>query len=254
MSRPRSRSNGKLVDTWYFDYRGLVINEAAEHESLRQLVTTAKVAVRLILMKTFAGETPPLATKEVWFEVEADGIPAPPADRADAPTDDGITDVAPHDPTRIHLRGSDIEALRTAVWARLDARYAIRWERYYLVRVDRASIYAGIGSGLAFSYTWVEKGVAWDNTVLLRERAHQREERISPWPGEFRDRNGYVQACIPATEANTAALEEFSRRVDALRREIAKLLKPERIQETLATMGSCTLLPPPTAETSAEPA
>jgi hypothetical protein len=86
---------------------------------------------------------------------------------------------------------------------------------------------------------------------LLKEESwhHGRAVKITAWPGEFRNQNNRVIACIEATPANKAALEEFTLRVDALRVRIAALLEPAVILHTLANLGNNALLPPPDTAT-----
>lgn len=232
MARQKSSnegSGGKLLDTWIYEYQGLTEYGNGPEGETRKSVEAKKVEVELRLIKKFADSAePPLATKEVSFVVvckEAD----------------------------IKLAGTDIEALRTAMWEKLGKRYEVKWERYYLVRIRPESPYEGIGTGFTFSYDWVEKGTAWDGTLLLRERQRFRGgDRISPWPGTFRDKNGQVMACIPETPENTKALKEFRERIDALRELLAGFLRPEQIMHTLANLNGNSLLPAPASKSEDE--
>lgn len=222
MARQKSNnegSGGKLLDTWIYEYKGVTEYDNGPEGEARKTVEPKKVEIELRLIKEFENSAqPPLATKSVCFVVtckEAD----------------------------IKLKGTDIESLRAAMWEKLDARYEVKWERYYLVRIRPESPYEGVGTGFTFSFDWVEKGVAWDGTLLLRERPrYSGGDRISPWPGEFRDKNGKVMACIPETEANTKALKEFRDRIDELRERLAGFLKPEQILRTLANLSESNLL------------
>ena len=225
MAKQRSSnegSGGKLLDTWIYEYKGITEYDNGPEGETRKTVESKKVEVELRLIKKFSDSAqPPLATKEASLTVvckEAD----------------------------IKLTGTDVEALRVAMWAKLDKRYEVKWERYYLVRIEPATSYEGISNGLTFSYDWVEKGIAWDGTLLLKERPRfSNGDRISPWPGTFKDKNGKVMACIPETEANTKALREFRDRIDALRERLAAFLKPDVILNTLAELSTNKLLPPP---------
>jgi hypothetical protein len=206
-------SGGKLVDTWIYEYAGIT-------EDDRRRVEPKKVPIELRLIKKFSGDTPPLATGEVCFDLickEAE----------------------------ISLRGSDIEVLRAAMWDKLDTKYEVKWEPYYLVSIRPERPYAGVGTGMIFEYEDVDKGVAWDGTLLLRQRGYRRDE-IQPWPGEFKDKQGTVLACIPATSANAKELRQFRDRIDELRERLADFLRPEEILRTLAGLNGMTLLPPST--------
>jgi hypothetical protein len=207
-------SGGKLVDTWIYEYAGIT-------EDDRQRVAPKKVPIELRLIKKFTGDTPPLATGEVCFALickEAE----------------------------ISMRGSDIEALRAAMWEKLDTKYEVKWERYYLVSIRHQTPYEGVGTGMVFQYEDVDKGVAWDGTLLLRQHRYRGQNEIRPWPGEFKDKQGTVLACIPATPANTKALRQFRDRIDELRERLADFLRPGEILRTLAGLNGMTLLPPST--------
>jgi hypothetical protein len=142
----------------------------------------------------------------------------------------------------IKIEGTDIVAMKDAMWSMLDKKYEIKWERYYQVQVLKSRVYGGDGTGLEIVYDDVYKGTTWDGKHLLKRwRGH--EFRIDVWPGAFKDESGKVMACIPATEENLEALKEFCRRVDILRGKLADFLKPEVIQQNLVQLAGCRLLP-----------
>ncbi|AQH05842.1 hypothetical protein A9R05_43345 (plasmid) [Burkholderia sp. KK1] len=221
------RSKGKVVDTWYYEYQGLTTDEGASDDvDASKRVQGVKVEIRLVLHKEFeSSDKPPLATKSVSFAVECDN-------------------------PDFTLHGSDIEALRAAMWSKLDKHYAVKWENFYLVQILRSHHWEGIGTGLAFSYKHIERGTAWDGTLLLRKYEHGRGSTIQPWPGEFRDKHGDVMACIPETKENTQALQEFAARIDALRGVLANFLRPESIMKTLHNLNSVGLPAPATIPSS----
>lgn len=215
-------AKGKLVDTWYYEYSGIPAHQSddPEEDQKSPKVQPIKVAIKLYLHKEFTGDEPPLSTKEVHFTVQCDN-------------------------PKFAIAGSDIEALRAAMWEHLDEHYAVTWEKWYLVEIRYNGPYEGIGSGLTFGYKDVERGVAYDGSVLLRERKWgMRQEVISPWPGEFRDKRGDVIACIPATPQNSKAMKEFAARIDVLREKLVELVRPEQIMKTIATLSGIPLLPP----------
>lgn len=223
MAQPKASnegSNGKLIDTWIYEFPALVQHSDDDEGAPRHTVAAKKVPVELRLIKRFTGSTPPLATGEVEFLVVV------------------------KDTEDIKFRGTDIEALRVALWDQLDERYKTQWHEYFLVQVTPEAFYDGIGTGLAFGYSNVEKGIAWDGTLLLRQRRWGGETEIKPWPGEFRDKNGKVLACIPATTQNRKSLEEFRARIDVLRKRLADYLRPDQIMQTLANLSQNMLLPP----------
>jgi hypothetical protein len=229
MARTQTRSpyGGKLVDTWYYEYQGI----DPEHEGESPRVAPLKVPVELRLHKKFADTTtPPLPAKEVWFEVVC-------------PSGD------------FKLTGSDIEALRAAMWGKLDEAFAVKWERYFLVQIGRERVYSGQGTALSFSYDDIEKGTAFDGSLLMRRYQMSKGLVIEPWPDEFRNNRGRVISCIPATEENRVALEAFAKKIDELREMLTKFLEPEHIMQTLAN-GLSSMLPaiePPEHDEDMEP-
>ena len=236
MARGSKRdSNGKLVDTWYYEYEGIIPppdddadeDEQPDHgrkqfgkrKQTEAEVRPIKVEVKLYLYKQFKGDTPPLATNEVWFEVVCDTI-------------------------NMTLKGSDIEALRAAMWEKLNEHFKVKWESYFLVEIRQHGPYSGMGTGLTFGYETVYKGTAYDGTLLLKHYRYGRGDIIEPWPGEFTSKeSGEVIACIPDTKANRKALEEFAGRIDLLREKLIDLVRPANIMQTLLTLSSVRLLP-----------
>ena len=227
MAKTKSHSNGKLIDTWYYEYEGIPSDpEMDDDENAKRpepKVKDIKVPVKLYLYKKFKSDTPPLSVSEVWFGVEC----ATP---------------------EIDLQGSDIEALRAAMWEHLDKHYEVRWETYYLVEIRQNGPYSGMGTGLTFGYDTVSKGTAFDGTLLLKQYQYSRGFVISPWPGEFRDRQGTVIACIPSNDLTRSALEAFSKRIDLLREKLVDLVRPEEIEQTLLNLSYMNLLPAPSDE------
>lgn len=150
---------------------------------------------------------------------------------------------------QIVLRGTDIETLRRAMWAELDKSTAIAWESYLLVTIEPAIGYGeGVSEGLRLEERTVYKGTTRDGYEMLREHSHDRFGvgwTYRPWPGEFTDRRGRVTACIPATQANRDAMEEFRGRIRGLRSKLQDLVRPETIAATLANLSGTTMLPGP---------
>lgn len=218
-----SKTQGKLIDTWIYAYRGVAAEFGADEEEAKQLVQDKKVEFKVYLVKEQkALHEPPHLTAGVKIRVECE---------------------AP----RLHLEGTDLELLRLEAFARCETHYATQWEKWYLVEVIPQSTYQGLGAGFILQYREVERGTAWNGTLLLKDRswnARRYEEQIKEWPGVFTNQGGRVIACIPASPSNTKALEEFARRIAVLRKALEAMLTPEKIHDTLAMMGSLTLLPP----------
>lgn len=220
-----SSSKGVVVDTWFYVHKAVVVQGDDEEDGeARRLVEDRRVEVKVrLIKKTGNAAAPPFPTEAVSFSAECT------------------------DP-RIRVEGTDIEAIRKAVFSQLDKALAIKWEPHLLVRVQRPFLFE-TGSGVEVTWSEVYKGTAWDGSLLLREfRSHSKEIWvISPWPGAFSDKYGKVMACLPATEANRAALTEFARRLDDLRKRIAEFLSPGMIVATLANLRGMAFLPPPPA-------
>lgn len=217
----------KLIDTWIYSHKGIVeeagdLEAEPENVPSRRLVRDQRIDVKLYIVKEFEEiDSPPHATKSVSF-------------------------IAKCDNPKISVSGTDIEAIRRAVWAELDKAFKIKWSNWFLVDLTPQRPYEGFGTGMSFSYKNVEKGVAWDGAELLRDWRYRRSGgnyEIRPWPGAFTDNGGRIIACIPNTPENEAALEEFGRRIDELRKRLASFLEPEVIIKTLQNLNGVTLLP-----------
>lgn len=219
---------GRVIDSWIYKVKDVTLDKL-EYDSdeggenpyrpVKERVQNKIVKVELYLEKTTReSEEAPHPLDTVKFYLRCDELD-------------------------IILEGTDVELLRAAMWSKLDAAFAIRWEKFFLVEVDHASPYGGgYGTGLVFSYTDVYKGTTWDGKNLLRIWRY-REEKIEPWPGVFTKKGGRVVACIEATPENEAALEEFRSRVDLLREKLQSFLEPERILVTVANLRGFGLLP-----------
>jgi len=221
----------RVVDTWVYEVKEVEIErfEAVpkderedgddKHVIHKERVVNRKVMCELRMdKKTAQSNLPPHPTQSVAFELVCEELD-------------------------FRLTGTDIDALRAAMWAKLDKKFEIQWTSYYLVQVRRARVYEGMGEGLEFSYSDVYKGITWDGKLLMRKWSW-REERIEPWPGAFKDEGGKVMACIPANDTNREALKEFGRRIGVLRDRLADFLRPDKIEQTLANPAGFALLPP----------
>lgn len=133
--------------------------------------------------------------------------------------------------------GSDLDACLKAMRGKLDLKYKIEWKRWLLVQVNPARVYGGIGAGCELSWTDVQRGVTLDGDVLMREfNAYgdfSNRWKISPWPEVYRDKNGKTVACVPATDENEAALEQFAQKLRDLTKTLSQFVAPENIEETL---------------------
>jgi hypothetical protein len=138
--------------------------------------------------------------------------------------------------------GTDLNACLKAMRGKLDHKYKITWERWLLVRVTPGRVYHGIGAGVELSWQEVERGVTLDGDVLLREYNtygdFNNKWKISPWPKDYKDKNGKTVACVQATEANEAALGKFADKLRELTKTLAEFVSPDQIEETLSLITS----------------
>ena len=121
--------------------------------------------------------------------------------------------------------------------SRLDQRYKIEWKQYFLVRIQPERVYMGSGTAMSFSYETVERGVALDGSVLMRRfnrhsSLHSSMWIVEPWPKEIRE-NGMLVATIVGTPENERRLELFREKIDQLRKALAAMVTPERLEQTL---------------------
>ncbi len=218
---------GKVIDTWIYEVKDVSI-EKREHDRenddedivRRERIVNKKVTVEIKMEKvTRTSAEPPHPLERVAIHAHCPEL--------------GIS-----------IEGTDFVALKAAMWSHLDKHFAIKWERFYLVKIEKASIY-GEGMGTGFTFTWddVYKGTTHNGKVLMRRWGYSGREKIEPWPGTFKDEKGRIIACIEATEANREGLEEFRSRIDTLRDKLAQFLRPENILLTLQHLGNFQLLP-----------
>lgn len=211
----KSSGYGQKVDTLWYDVEQMVGDEADDEGRDRRQVVNRKVAIDLHMTKKFSTN---------------DDVP-PPA----ATVDLGFTLLCAETGDVVH--GFDCQAMLKAMRAKLDHRFAIKWESWYYVKIDRARIYQGMGTGLEFSYDTIERGVSLDGSVLMRRYnrhhgAHQSIWIVEPWPKQVKD-NGRIVATIVASDENRMKLETFQKKIDELRTFLAELVTPERLEQTL---------------------
>lgn len=238
-------TNRKKVDTWFFNLQDVLDKQvqrkpdpdAEDDEPVMETVQRMeerKIPVDLFMEKeTEEVKTPPHPLEKVKFIAKCY--------RSEYKLD-------------IEIEGTDIEAVRAAVWAEMDARFEIKWHDYYKVYLDQSRIYIGLGEGMDFYYDEVWKGITWEGKELLKEWSRNRDDyyKISPWPGRFTDRNGNVIACIPRNDMTEQALKDFGEKIAKMREVLKKYLTPEAIMATLSNMSGLRLLEASTDQVTAE--
>lgn len=234
MARKDNNGKGTLVDKWTWKYQG-VVDELSDHlrgeeveprgptgthqveDRSGSLVKDMHVQLEVRLLKNYMDEALPRTVGGVEFSVTCEQL-------------------------GIDLRGTDIEVLRKAAWSKLEKRFSIKWEAYYLIQIAGARAFVGdYEVGFSLSQNTIYRGVAHDGSVLMREYDRGRSFgpwRYKPWPGEYQDRGGHVIACIPATKKNDKALDEFRERIRDLQERLSDLVKPEVILATLENLAA----------------
>ena len=243
MSKLGSRRNvpHRVIDTWYYKVKDVEIERLDYVPEEDEADVPEAEKIKFTDKQTYRASKERVVNKTVTIELRVEKTTR----QSEEP---------PHPLATIALElvceeldykmtGTDVEALRAAMWATLDKKFEITWESYYLVTLSHSRPYQGLGTGLVLSYDSIEKGTTWDGKSLLRQW-HGSERKIKPWPGTFKDKNGDVIACIQATDANESALQEFCRRIDTMRERLQEFLLPENIQKTLLNLAGLTLLPP----------
>jgi hypothetical protein len=241
MSRPlgdRRHIPYKVIDTWIYKVKDVTLDrmdyippedrnhtsDKRSHEDkyarTQERVINKTVKLELRLEKTSRqSEEPPHPTDTVKFELVCDEL-------------------------NFKLEGTDIEVLKATMWGKLDKKFEVKWERYYLVEIVPARMWGGAdGTGFELRYHDVYKGTTWDGKLLMKKWSGH-EEKIQTWPGAFKNDGGKVIACIEANETNREALKQFGKRIDMLREKLAEFLRPETIMQTLTNLAALKLLPP----------
>lgn len=138
--------------------------------------------------------------------------------------------------------GTDLNTCLQAMRGRLDKKYAIKWERWLLVKVTPSRIYRGAGAGTELSWTEIERGETLDGSVLMREydtyADFNNRWKVSPWPDVYKESSGKAVACVPASDDNVKALEAFAEKLRDLTKTLAAFVAPDRIEETLAQIAN----------------
>jgi hypothetical protein len=215
----KSSGMGNKVDSLWYDIEQLVgnetISESGEVSDTREVVNR-KVRIDLYMLKKFntmEDRPPPAETIDLAFTLFCEELD-------------------------IKVRGSDVSVMLKDMRSRLDHRFKINWVPYFIVRVGPTRNFdGGIGTGLQFSYDTVERGVALDGSALLRRfnrfgGIHSNTWIIEPWPKDVKE-NGKIVATIIATDENRNKLELFQQKIDLLRKALADMVTPQRLEETL---------------------
>jgi hypothetical protein len=215
----QSPGHGVKVDTFHFDIQQVVGEEADENDGgSKDRTLQRKVTFDLFMVKKFDGNTdlpPPSAVTDVSFRFFCSE-------------------------TKDEVFGSDVSIMLKEMRSKLDARFKIAWKRWFLVKIDPASVYPGDGSGLTISWEEIERGEAYDGSILMRRhdryaQLHSSKWKVSTWPENFIEKNRML-AAIPATPENLAALERAKTQIDELRRLLVERVGPKFIEQTLQTL------------------
>ncbi|TLX16586.1 hypothetical protein [Rhizobium sp. MHM7A] len=214
----QSPGQGSKIDTFHFDVQQ-VIGEVSDGEgNSKDRILQRKVSFDLFMVKRFDESTdlpPPAAVTDVSFRLFCEE-------------------------TKDEVFGSDVSVMLKDMRSRLDKRFRITWKPWFLVKIDPARIYEGSGSGLTISWEDIERGEAYDGSVLMRRwdryaQLHSSHWKVSTWPKNFIEKNKML-AAIEATPENRAALELARDQIDELRRVLVERVGPKFIEQTLRTL------------------
>lgn len=223
MARARVRNTpggGSKIDTLYYDAEQIVGNEADDEGFKRDKVIQKKVEIDLYMQKAFVTDTSkptPASTKDIGFRLKCEE-------------------------TGDEVFGSDISVMIKDMRSKLDHRFRITWKRWFLVRIDPVRVHRASGSGLELSWEDIERGEAYDGSILMRKYNAYADVNsshwiVSKWPENFIER-GKMIAAIEATEENEALLNTARVQVDVLRNKLVELLGPKLIMETLHRLAA----------------
>lgn len=216
-----SPGKGSKIDTFFYDVEQVVSTEGEDEGGASQRVLKRKVGIDVFMVKVFDTDTTkpsPASTTSVGFMLCCEE-------------------------TGDEERGTDLNVLLKAMRSKLDERFKIKWKSWLLVKIVRPSMYGeGIGSGLQLTWEDVQRGIAFDGSVLMRRynRYHDVFSNgwtVSTWPETIKE-NGRLVAMIEATEANVAALEKATKQIDDLRALLVERVAPAFIEETLRTLSA----------------
>lgn len=214
----QSPGQGSKIDSFHFDIQQVVGEEQGDDGDAKQKLLNRKVTFDLFMVKKFDQSVdlpPPAAVTDVSFRFFC------------AETKDEVF-------------GSDVSVMLKEMRSKLDKRFRITWKPWFLVRIDPARIYDGSGSGLTISWEDIERGEAYDGSVLMRRwdrhaQLHSNHWKVSTWPENFIEKNKML-AAIEATPENRTALELARDQIDQLRRVLVERVGPKFIEQTLRTL------------------
>lgn len=214
----QSPGHGSKIDTFHFDIEQVVgEDQHADGQPINRTLQR-KVQFDLYMVKKFDENTdlpPPAAVTDVSFRFICDE-------------------------TKDEVFGSDVSVMLKEMRSKLDARFKITWKRWFLVKIEPAKAFSADGSGLTLSWEEIERGVAYDGSVLMRRyqswaSLHSSKWKVSTWPENFIEKNRML-AAIEANEANEQALNKAKDQIDELRRMLVARVGPKMIEETLRTL------------------
>jgi hypothetical protein len=223
MARARVRNTpggGSKIDTLYYDAEQVVGTETDEEGGSRDRVIQKKVEIDLYMQKAFVTDTSkptPASTKDIGLRLKCEE-------------------------TGDEVFGTDISVMIKDMRSKLDHRYRITWKRWFLVRIDPVRVHHASGSGLELTWEDIERGEAYDGSILMRKYNSYADVNsskwvVSTWPENFIER-GKMIAAIEATLENEALLNNARVQVDVLRNKLVELLGPKMIMETLHRLAS----------------
>lgn len=177
-------------------------------------------------------------------------------------SEDVMTFKADREDPPIHVENSDINVVRKAVLAELDAWYSITWEAWFMVTISGGSRGQAGGFEVNFGMTFYAigkdvRGTTRHMTIPRPERFDKPNERLTKWGGEtpkdgmpetgenLKGDSYYsrsrTKALVKATLENVKAADSFIEAMEALLGKMHHHFSPERIEKLLAKSGKMLL-------------
>jgi hypothetical protein len=146
---------------------------------------------------------------------------------------------------------TDINVILQMIIGHLDDKYEIKWEERFMVTVEEPYTSEPFSAGLEVAWRYIYVAKLPDGRWVHRDSIYggYKIRDGLPKTGKIA-RSGdrpHLQAMIEATDENEEALKSLKERLADVRDKLMEFLKPDNIEENLATVAEM-LLPAPDGE------
>lgn len=171
-----------------------------------------------------------------------------------------------HENPPIQVSDTDINVVRKAVLAELDAWYSVDWEIWLMIRISGAKVLGGHQAGemdIGFQTEFYAigkdvRGKTRHMRIPKPERFDKPNKNPMRWGGstpmdglpdtgekmgrlDRRSSGGWTKSLVKATPANVAAADSFIEAMDALLEKMHHHFSPKRVEKLLAKSGKMLL-------------